>query len=61
MAENAAMNFSKENGLDLVVINPGYLIGPVLQPTLNLTSEGFANLIESGNCLLYMSNVHMHD
>ncbi|GKD71149.1 tetraketide alpha-pyrone reductase 1-like protein [Tanacetum coccineum] len=48
MAENAAVKFSQENGMDLVSINPGFVIGPILQPTLNLTSEGFMNLIECG-------------
>ncbi|KAI3764262.1 hypothetical protein L2E82_14268 [Cichorium intybus] len=48
LAENAAVKFSKENGLELVVINPGYVIGPILQPTLNLTSEGIMGMIETG-------------
>ncbi|KAI3719629.1 hypothetical protein L6452_20531 [Arctium lappa] len=48
LAEDAAVKFSKENGLELVVINPGYVIGPFLQPTLNLTSEGIMSLIKTG-------------
>ncbi|KAI3764261.1 hypothetical protein L2E82_14267 [Cichorium intybus] len=48
LAENAAVKFCKENGLELVVINPGYVIGPILQPTLNLTSEGIMGMIETG-------------
>ncbi|MFS8027500.1 putative cinnamyl-alcohol dehydrogenase [Helianthus anomalus] len=48
LAEKAAVNFSKENGLDLVVINPAYVIGPLLQPTLNFTSEAFMRFIETG-------------
>ncbi|KAK9051358.1 hypothetical protein SSX86_027985 [Deinandra increscens subsp. villosa] len=51
-AEDVAVKFSKENGLDLVVINPGYVIGPLLQPTLNFTSEGFMGLIQTGKELL---------
>ncbi|KAJ0682894.1 putative cinnamyl-alcohol dehydrogenase [Helianthus annuus] len=47
-AENAAVKFSRENGLDLVIINPGYVIGPLLQPSINLTSEGFRSFIETG-------------
>ncbi|XP_076883832.1 phenylacetaldehyde reductase-like isoform X3 [Bidens hawaiensis] len=47
-AEDAAVKFSKENGVDLVVINPGYVIGPLLQPTINFTSDGFMSLIETG-------------
>ncbi|KAM0048112.1 putative cinnamyl-alcohol dehydrogenase [Helianthus debilis subsp. tardiflorus] len=47
-AENAAVKFSRENGLDLVIINPGYVIGPLLQPSINSTSEGFRSFIETG-------------
>ncbi|XP_076883829.1 phenylacetaldehyde reductase-like [Bidens hawaiensis] len=49
LAEDAAVKFAKENSLELVAINPGYVIGPVLQPTLNLTSEGIMGLIKTGN------------
>ncbi|KAJ8900272.1 hypothetical protein K2173_024912 [Erythroxylum novogranatense] len=38
LAEEAAWKFAKENGIDMVTINPGYVIGPILQPTLNLTT-----------------------
>ncbi|KAK9051360.1 hypothetical protein SSX86_027987 [Deinandra increscens subsp. villosa] len=48
MAEDAAVKFAKENGLDLVAINPGFCIGPVLPPTLNATSEGIMGIIKSG-------------
>ncbi|KAK2986162.1 hypothetical protein RJ640_008845, partial [Escallonia rubra] len=48
LAEEAAWKFRKENGIDLVMIHPGFVIGPFLQPTLNLTSEGFLNLVKSG-------------
>ncbi|KAK8693356.1 hypothetical protein V6N13_070941 [Hibiscus sabdariffa] len=39
LAEEAAWKFAKENGIDLVVLNPGFMFGPLLQPTLNGTSE----------------------
>ncbi|XP_024025817.1 cinnamoyl-CoA reductase 1-like [Morus notabilis] len=39
LAEEAAWKFAKENGIDLVVINPGMAIGPLLQPTLNFGTE----------------------
>ncbi|KAI3498131.1 hypothetical protein L1887_33900 [Cichorium endivia] len=48
LAEDAAVKFCKENDLELVVINPGFVIGPVLQPTINITSKGFLGLIETG-------------
>ncbi|XP_062116991.1 uncharacterized protein LOC133830898 [Humulus lupulus] len=41
LAEQAAWKFSKENGMDLVTIHPGFVIGPLLQPS-NKTS---ANLL----------------
>ncbi|XP_075489053.1 phenylacetaldehyde reductase-like isoform X1 [Primulina tabacum] len=46
LAEEAAWKFSKENDINLVVINPGYVIGPLLQPTLNSTSKEFVDLIK---------------
>ncbi|KAL8028589.1 hypothetical protein ABFX02_14G170500 [Erythranthe guttata] len=48
LAEEAAFNFAKENGMDLLCINPGFVIGPLLQPTLNLTSQSFLNFIREG-------------
>ncbi|XP_040373250.1 phenylacetaldehyde reductase isoform X1 [Rosa chinensis] len=39
LAEEAAWKFAKENGIDLVAINPSYVIGPLLQPTLNFSVE----------------------
>ncbi|KAL4586259.1 hypothetical protein LXL04_010894 [Taraxacum kok-saghyz] len=48
LAENAGVKFCKENGLDLVVMNPGFVIGPLLQPTLNVTSQWVMGLIETG-------------
>ncbi|KAK6240191.1 hypothetical protein QUC31_005660 [Theobroma cacao] len=35
LAEEAAWRFAKENGIDLVSINPGLVLGPLLQPALN--------------------------
>ncbi|XP_024929679.3 phenylacetaldehyde reductase isoform X2 [Ziziphus jujuba] len=39
LAEEAAWKFAKENGIDLVTLNPGLVIGPLLQPTLNFSIE----------------------
>ncbi|XVF09705.1 hypothetical protein REPUB_Repub07fG0118300 [Reevesia pubescens] len=39
LAEEAAWRFAKDNRIDLVVINPGFVAGPLLQPALNTTSE----------------------
>ncbi|KAK9913039.1 hypothetical protein M0R45_036865 [Rubus argutus] len=45
LAEEAAWKFAEGNGIDLVSINPGFVIGPFLQPTINLTVEMIQNLI----------------
>ncbi|KAJ9685241.1 hypothetical protein PVL29_017318 [Vitis rotundifolia] len=47
LAEEAAWKFAKENGIDLVTMNPGFVIGPFLQPTINLTMEIILNLINA--------------
>ncbi|KAK8702709.1 hypothetical protein V6N13_021050 [Hibiscus sabdariffa] len=38
-SQEAAWRFAKDNRIDLVVLNPGFVIGPLLQPALNTTSE----------------------
>ncbi|KAF2293456.1 hypothetical protein GH714_001919 [Hevea brasiliensis] len=45
IAEKAAWKFAKEIGIDMVTIHPGFVIGPFLQPTLNLTVEVILNYI----------------
>lgn len=55
LAEDAAVKFSQEYGFELVAINPGYVIGPILHPTLNLTCEGIMNLIKIGNIFIHIS------
>ncbi|CAK7330921.1 unnamed protein product [Dovyalis caffra] len=45
LAEEAAWKFTKENGIDMVSLNPGLVVGPLLQPTLNTSAESVLNLI----------------
>ncbi len=45
LAEEAAWRFAEENGIDLVTINPGFVIGPLIQPTLTSSLEAFLKLI----------------
>ena len=45
LAENAAWEFAKEKGLDLVTLLPTYVFGPVLTQTLGATVEVFLNQI----------------
>eukprot|EP00249_Psilotum_nudum_P012517 c23827_g1_i2 orf=316-1290(+) len=45
LAENSAWEFSKEKGLDLVAVNPGMVVGSILQPTMNTSSEVIMNML----------------
>eukprot|EP00257_Ricinus_communis_P025454 XP_025012868.1 cinnamoyl-CoA reductase 1 isoform X2 [Ricinus communis] len=45
LAEEAAWKFADNNRMDLVTINPGFVIGPSLQPTLSYSLEIILNLI----------------
>lgn len=51
LAEDAAYEYAKEKGIDLVTLHPGFVIGPLLQPRLNLSSELFLNLIHGKGIL----------
>nr|QEG53851.1 phenylacetaldehyde reductase [Plumeria rubra] len=46
LAEETAWKFVKENGIDMVTINPAMVVGPLLQPTLNTSSAAILNLIK---------------
>ncbi|GLT66316.1 hypothetical protein SLA2020_386860 [Shorea laevis] len=45
LAEKAAWKFAEENGIDLVAINPGLVIGPLLQPTVNLSVDFIIDIV----------------
>ncbi|CAH8327176.1 unnamed protein product [Eruca vesicaria subsp. sativa] len=44
LAEDEAWKFAKANEMDLIVMNPGLVIGPILQPTLNISVAVVAEL-----------------
>ncbi|XP_015881600.2 phenylacetaldehyde reductase [Ziziphus jujuba] len=44
LAEEAAWKFAKENGIDLITLHPGLVIGPLLQPTVNFSVKRILNL-----------------
>uniref|UniRef100_A0A2P2JKB1 NAD-dependent epimerase/dehydratase domain-containing protein n=1 Tax=Rhizophora mucronata TaxID=61149 RepID=A0A2P2JKB1_RHIMU len=46
LAEKVAWEFSKENGLDVVVVNPGTVMGPVIPPTLNASMLMLVRLLQ---------------
>ncbi|KAJ4711384.1 cinnamoyl-CoA reductase 1-like [Melia azedarach] len=45
LAEDAAWKLAKQNGIDLVTIHPGFVIGPFLQPNLNLSVQLILDLV----------------
>ncbi|XP_031406508.1 cinnamoyl-CoA reductase 1-like [Punica granatum] len=45
-AERAAFEYGKQHQLDVVAVNPGYVFGPVLQPTLNTSSLLLVNFLK---------------
>ncbi|XP_034703442.1 cinnamoyl-CoA reductase 1-like [Vitis riparia] len=46
LAEEAAWKFAKENGIDMVTLNPGWVIGPLLHPTPSLSVQEVLKLIK---------------
>lgn len=64
LAEKTAWEFAKENGLDVVVVNPGTVMGPVLPPTLNASMLMLLHLLQG--CTetyenFFMGSVHVKD
>ncbi|CAN0862958.1 Phenylacetaldehyde reductase [Linum grandiflorum] len=49
LSESAAWDFAKENGLDLVAINPGFVNGPFLQPNPTFSVDIVLSLVNGGN------------
>ncbi|CAN6381097.1 unnamed protein product [Urochloa humidicola] len=64
LAEKAAWEFAaREEGLHLVVINPGMVLGPFLTPSVNASLHCFLQLLE-GQMMdldLYMGSVDVRD
>ncbi|GMP49007.1 hypothetical protein CsSME_00016150 [Camellia sinensis var. sinensis] len=64
LAEKAAWEFAKEQSLDVVVLNPGTAMGPILPPNLNasmlmllLLLQGCTETYED----VFMGSVHVKD
>jgi nucleoside-diphosphate-sugar epimerase len=56
LAEEAAWRFAEENSIDLVILNPGLVIGPLIQPTPTFSLEEFLKLL-NGTLLHPMSSI----
>ncbi|RLN42018.1 cinnamoyl-CoA reductase 1-like [Panicum miliaceum] len=64
LAEKAAWKFAEENGLNVVVVNPGTVLGPMIPPTINASMAMFRRLLEG--CAeeyadFFMGPVHVED
>ncbi|KAK8443807.1 hypothetical protein SEVIR_9G035500v4 [Setaria viridis] len=64
LAEKAAWKFAEEEGLDVVVVNPGTVLGPMIPPTINASMAMFRRLLEG--CTeeyadFFMGPVHVED
>ncbi|KAK6234579.1 hypothetical protein SCA6_009916 [Theobroma cacao] len=64
LAEKAAWEFSKEKGLDVVVVNPGTVMGPNIPPTLNASMFLLLRLLQGCTDTyqdIFMGSVHFKD
>ncbi|EEF35783.1 phenylacetaldehyde reductase [Ricinus communis] len=64
LAEKVAWEFAKEKGLDVVVVNPGTVMGPVIPPTINASMLMLVRLLQG--CTetyqdFFMGSVHFKD
>ncbi|OWM66668.1 hypothetical protein CDL15_Pgr010319 [Punica granatum] len=64
LAEKAAWDFAQEEGLDVVVVNPGTVMGPVIPPRLNASMLMLVRLLQG--CTetyedIFMGSVHFKD
>lgn len=46
LAEKAAWKFAEENGLDIVVVNPGMVVGPIFPPALNASMQLILDILQ---------------
>ncbi|XP_047939716.1 phenylacetaldehyde reductase-like [Salvia hispanica] len=63
LAEKAAWKFAEETGLDIVVVNPGMVVGPVLPPALNSSMQLMVHALQGRdfNERFFMALVHVKD
>ncbi|KAK7372131.1 hypothetical protein VNO80_05500 [Phaseolus coccineus] len=64
LAEKAAWDFAKESGLDVVVVNPGIVLGPSIAPRLNASMLMLLRLLQGSDDIcenIFMGSVHFKD
>ncbi|XP_041995066.1 phenylacetaldehyde reductase-like [Salvia splendens] len=64
MAEKAAWKFAEENSLDIVVVNPGTVMGPIIPPAINASMQMLLRLLQG--CTeqyedVFIGSVHVKD
>ncbi|XP_010443586.1 PREDICTED: cinnamoyl-CoA reductase 1-like [Camelina sativa] len=64
LAEKASWEFAEQKGLDVVVVNPGTVMGPVIPPSINASMLMLLRLLEG--CTetyenFFMGSVHFKD
>ncbi|KAL1558531.1 phenylacetaldehyde reductase-like [Salvia divinorum] len=64
MAERAAWKFAEENDLDIVVVNPGTVMGPIIPPAINASMQMLLRLLQG--CTeqyedVFIGSVHVKD
>ncbi|KAG6469594.1 hypothetical protein ZIOFF_070524 [Zingiber officinale] len=53
LAEREAVNYAEKHGLDVVTVCPVYVIGPLLQPTVNPSSLFFIHILKGLSSILF--------
>uniref|UniRef100_A0A0E0M2U7 NAD-dependent epimerase/dehydratase domain-containing protein n=1 Tax=Oryza punctata TaxID=4537 RepID=A0A0E0M2U7_ORYPU len=61
MAEQAAFEYAKKNGLNVVTLCPPLVFGPMLQPTVNTSSKFLIYVIKGGPDVMNNKLWHMVD
>ncbi|RCV40256.1 hypothetical protein SETIT_9G038000v2 [Setaria italica] len=64
LAEKAAWKFAEENGVDVAVVNPGAVMGPIIPPTINSSMSILLRLLQG--CTeeyrdIFIGAVHVED
>ncbi|XP_057782575.1 cinnamoyl-CoA reductase CAD2-like isoform X3 [Salvia miltiorrhiza] len=63
LAEKAAWQFAEENGVDVVVLNPGVVAGPILTPAINTSMTLILHVLQGKDFPeeLFEALVHVKD